>query len=114
MSPIPARYNGIDHVVLRVTDLDRTLNFYKTVLGLTVERIFEKIGLYQIRCGANLIDISPLKPGESLAEPRDTISQVPNQFSLVRMQINRQVRRELWKNRPADDGVADCHIEVLR
>jgi catechol 2,3-dioxygenase-like lactoylglutathione lyase family enzyme len=69
MSPIPARYNGIDHVVLRVTDLERTLNFYKAVLGLTVERIFEKIGLYQIRCGANLIDISPLKPGESLADP---------------------------------------------
>ena len=69
MSPIPARFNGIDHVVLRVTDLERTLNFYKTVLGLTVERIFEKIGLCQIRCGANLIDISPLKPGETLAEP---------------------------------------------
>jgi glyoxylase I family protein len=69
MSPIPARFNGIDHVVLRVTDLERTLNFYRTVLGLTVERIFEQIGLYQIRCGANLIDIVQLKPGEALAEP---------------------------------------------
>jgi glyoxylase I family protein len=69
MNPIPARFNGIDHVVLRVTDLKRTLDFYKSVLGLTVERIFEKIGLYQVRCGANLIDISPLKPGETLAEP---------------------------------------------
>lgn len=71
MSPIPARYNGIDHVVLRVADLDRTLHFYKSVLGLRVERIFEKIGLYQLRCGANLIDIMPLKPGERLAEPAD-------------------------------------------
>jgi glyoxylase I family protein len=71
MSPIPARFNGIDHVVLRVTSLERTLGFYKDVLGLTVERIFEKIGLYQVRCGNNLIDIMPLKAGERLAEPAD-------------------------------------------
>jgi glyoxylase I family protein len=69
MPPIPARFNGIDHVVLRVTNLERTLDFYKSVLGLTVERIFEKIGLFQVSCGANLIDIMPLKPGETLAEP---------------------------------------------
>jgi len=34
---IPAQFGGIDHVVLRVTNLERTLGFYLGVLGLTVE-----------------------------------------------------------------------------
>jgi glyoxylase I family protein len=68
---IPAQFNGIDHVVLRVTNLERTLGFYVNVLGLHVERIFEKINLYQVRCGRNLIDIQPLGPTESLAKPAD-------------------------------------------
>jgi len=38
---------------------------------LTVERIFEKLNLHQVRCGRNLIDIMPLKPGETLAAPAD-------------------------------------------
>uniref|UniRef100_UPI00131B50C4 VOC family protein n=1 Tax=Beijerinckia sp. L45 TaxID=1641855 RepID=UPI00131B50C4 len=47
-----------------------TTDFYKTILGLHVERIFDKIGLYQVRCGANLIDLVGLKPGETLPEPQ--------------------------------------------
>jgi catechol 2,3-dioxygenase-like lactoylglutathione lyase family enzyme len=68
---IPAQFGGIDHVVLRVRDLERTLGFYVGVLGLTVERIFEKINLHQVRCGRNLIDIMPLGPTETLAAPAD-------------------------------------------
>ncbi len=69
MKPIPERFNGIDHVVLRVSDLERTTAFYQSVLGLSVERIFDAIGLYQVRCGANLIDLLTLKPGETLPAP---------------------------------------------
>lgn len=69
MSPIPARFNGIDHVVFKVTDIGRTVEFYTAVLGLHVERIFDRIGLYQVRCGANLIDLVQAKPGETLPPP---------------------------------------------
>jgi len=70
MPPIPARFNGIDHVVIKVTDVARTIEFYNSVLGLHVERIFDRIGLYQVRCGANLIDLVQIKPGETLPEPK--------------------------------------------
>ena len=33
---IPATFLGIDHVVLRVTDMERTVGFYQDVLGLRV------------------------------------------------------------------------------
>jgi glyoxylase I family protein len=71
MSKIPARFNGIDHVVFRVTDIARTVNFYKDVLDLGVERIFDKIGLYQVRCGNNLIDLVSIPEGAKLAPPQD-------------------------------------------
>jgi glyoxylase I family protein len=66
---IPAKFLGIDHVVFRVTDMARTVGFYQDVLGLRVERIFERIGLHQVRCGDNLIDLVAIKPGETLPPP---------------------------------------------
>ena len=36
---------GIDHVVLRVSDLDRMVRFYRDVLGCHLERSQEAIGL---------------------------------------------------------------------
>lgn len=51
---------GIDHIVLRVTDLDRMLTFYCEVLGCHVERREDKIGLIQLRAGSALIDLVPV------------------------------------------------------
>jgi catechol 2,3-dioxygenase-like lactoylglutathione lyase family enzyme len=48
---------GIDHVVLRVSDLDRMLAFYHDVLGCTDERAEPAIGLFQLRAGRSLIDL---------------------------------------------------------
>ena len=48
---------AIDHVVLRVADMDRALRFYCDVLGCHEERRAEVIGLIQLRAGAALIDI---------------------------------------------------------
>jgi len=48
---------AIDHVVLRVADMDRALRFYCDVLGCHEERRAEAIGLIQLRAGAALIDI---------------------------------------------------------
>ncbi|MEO6984797.1 MAG: VOC family protein [Paralcaligenes sp.] len=47
----------IDHLVLRVATLEPMLNFYLNVLGCTLDRVQEELGLYQIRAGDALIDL---------------------------------------------------------
>jgi len=54
------RLLGIDHVVLRVVDLERALHFYCEALGCTVERRRDDIGLIQLRAGDALIDLVPV------------------------------------------------------
>lgn len=48
---------GIDHIVLRARDAEALIRFYTDVLGLTVERRQDAIGLVQLRAGSSLIDI---------------------------------------------------------
>lgn len=55
---IPLR--GLDHLVLRVVDLERMLAFYCGALGCTVERRVERLGLVQLRAGDALIDLVPV------------------------------------------------------
>lgn len=50
----------IDHLVLRIVDLDKMLAFYCGVLGCTVERRRDDIGLIQLRAGRALIDLVPV------------------------------------------------------
>jgi glyoxylase I family protein len=50
----------IDHLVLRVADLQAMLDFYIGVLGCQEERVQESIGLYQVRAGSCLIDLVPV------------------------------------------------------
>lgn len=47
----------LDHVVLRVRDLEPMLRFYTEVLGCTQERSRDELGLHQLRAGASLIDL---------------------------------------------------------
>lgn len=51
------RLRGIDHLVLRVVDLDTMLGFYCGVLGCAVERRQDGLGLVQLRAGGALIDL---------------------------------------------------------
>ena len=51
------RIRDIDHLVLRVTELERMLRFYGEVLGCSVERRQDAIGLVQLRAGRSLIDL---------------------------------------------------------
>ena len=54
------KIRNIDHIVLRVKDLDKMMTFYQQVLGCPVEKVQEGIGLYQLRAGTALIDIVPV------------------------------------------------------
>lgn len=54
------RVLGLDHVVLRVRDLDAALRFYQGALGCAVERRLDALGLVQLRAGAALIDLVPV------------------------------------------------------
>lgn len=50
----------IDHLVLRVADLEAMIAFYTRALGCTVEVRREDIGLYQLRAGRSMLDLLPL------------------------------------------------------
>jgi catechol 2,3-dioxygenase-like lactoylglutathione lyase family enzyme len=54
------RVREIDHVVLRVRDLERSLAFYRDVLGCAVEVARPEIGLWQLRAGRSMIDLVPV------------------------------------------------------
>ncbi|WP_374565046.1 VOC family protein [Ideonella sp.] len=58
MSAITLR--EIDHIVLRVVDLDKMLRFYVDVLGCRIERRQDEIGLVQLRAGRSLVDLVPV------------------------------------------------------
>ena len=50
----------IDHIVLRVVNLDAMVTFYTQVLGCTSERRQDEIGLVQLRAGRSLVDLVPI------------------------------------------------------
>jgi len=54
------RIRDIDHIVLRVVDLDASLAFYMGLLGCTIERRRDELGLVQLRAGRSLIDLVPI------------------------------------------------------
>lgn len=51
------RILGIDHVVIRARELERMVAFYRDVVGCTVDRRQDAIGLVQMRAGRSLIDL---------------------------------------------------------
>lgn len=57
--PPPFKVQHIDHVVLRVADMEKSLTFYRDVVGAHLEREIPEIGMKQLRAGASLIDLLP-------------------------------------------------------
>ena len=51
------RIREIDHLVLRVANLDTMFHFYSDLLGCTIERRQDSIGLVQLRAGRSLVDL---------------------------------------------------------
>ena len=54
------RIREIDHLVLRTERLEAMIAFYTRVLGMSVERRLEDIGLIQLRAGRSLVDLVPV------------------------------------------------------
>lgn len=52
---------GLDHLVLRVADVERSIAWYRAVLGCRLERVLPSFGLYQLRTGRTLIDLVDVK-----------------------------------------------------
>ena len=50
---------GLDHVVLRVGDQEKSSRFYVDVLGCTVDHVNERISLVHLRFGEHYIDLLP-------------------------------------------------------
>ncbi len=63
----PFELQRIDHVVLRVDDPERSLAFYCTVLGCSVARRRDDLGLIHLRCGASMIDLVDVRGKLGLA-----------------------------------------------
>ena len=67
------KIKAMDHIVLNVPDIDRSLEFYTNVLGLEPERLdlFRRgeVRFPSVRISADtVIDLFPMKPGEALAD----------------------------------------------
>ena len=54
------RILDIDHVVLRVSDLERMIDFYCRILGCSVEWRRPDLGLVHLRAGSAMIDLVPV------------------------------------------------------
>ena len=52
---------AIDHVVLRCKDVQAMLDFYCGVLGCTVAKHNERLGLLHLRAGTAMIDLVDIK-----------------------------------------------------
>jgi glyoxylase I family protein len=51
------RIREIDHLVLRVANLEGMVDFYCRVIGCALERRQDRLGLVQLRAGRSLIDL---------------------------------------------------------
>ena len=56
----PFSIEDIDHVVVRVSDLERMIQFYCTVLGCSVQWRRPDLGLVHLRAGKAMIDLIPV------------------------------------------------------
>ena len=53
----PFSVRHVDHVVFRVSDLNRSVEFYRSVLGCDVVRQRNDLGLVHLRAGVSMIDL---------------------------------------------------------
>ncbi|MNP03293.1 Glutathione transferase FosA [compost metagenome] len=56
----PFAIKHIDHLVLRVADLQRSIDFYVNLLGCTVSRVRDDLGMVHLATGSAMIDLVTL------------------------------------------------------
>lgn len=70
---------GLDHVVLRVRHLEAMSKFYCDVLGCTLDRWREDLGLVHLRAGNAFIDLADIeKARQRRGEPESDRQGAPN------------------------------------
>lgn len=84
----PIKITELDHIVLNVSDIDRSLAFYTQVLGLKGERVGEfkegKVGFPSVRINEHtIIDLFPLKGTDSAQKSGEKTKGNLNHFCLV-------------------------------
>ena len=83
------RVTELDHIVLNVGDINRSLKFYTEDLGLQPERLEEfrsgKVGFPSVRINDDtIIDLFPSKdPGSEARQPSEKNNRNLNHFCLV-------------------------------
>lgn len=80
------KMTAMDHIVLNVPDIERSITFYTQVLGLEPERLDEfrqgKVPFPSVRVSPDtVIDLFPIKSGETLARGSGLLNL--NHFTLV-------------------------------
>ena len=98
----PFNLLGIDHVVLRIANLEKSLAFYVGVLGCTIDKRQEDIGLIQLRAGHSQIDLVPLdgKRGKAGGAPPGAEGRNVDHFAL--------------EIAPFDESALRAHLESRR
>jgi glyoxylase I family protein len=56
----PLELAGLDHIVLRVRDINAMLGFYRDILGCHLAKHNEPLGLYHLDAGGSMIDLITL------------------------------------------------------
>lgn len=81
---IPFELKHLDHVVLRVQDMDRSLTFYIETLGCEVKKRRDDLGMTHLRAGSSMIDLvdvaGPL--GQQAGGPADPQHRNVDHFCL--------------------------------
>jgi catechol 2,3-dioxygenase-like lactoylglutathione lyase family enzyme len=80
------KISAMDHIVLNVPDIERSMAFYTQVLGLEPERWEEfrqgKVPFPSVRVSPDtVIDLFPMKPGQALARGEGLFNL--NHFTMV-------------------------------
>ena len=81
------KISAMDHIVLNVPDIERSIKFYTKVLELETERWDEyrqgKVPFPSIRVGPEtVIDLFPMKSGQALARGEGLLNNL-NHFTMV-------------------------------
>ncbi len=98
-SPNPINVTQIDHVVIRVDDLEQMIEFYETVLGCALEKGPGDVRLAQLRAGASLIDLVDAR-GPLGKEGGDPPSRTAPNMDHVCLQVD-----------PWDEAAIRSHLE---